>query len=167
MPSRFAHQADEHFSVVDLVARPNRALPDHLASVPHKRHLEFLIGLLYTILLDQVVYSHFPVDYPDFRALTMYPKMDRTIGFSRTLMMANPFELLEDDVLSSRGMSRADVEARFAVWAAFISLDLRTFFSTQQIGSINWPAVKDSMLADPSVTWGRAGQILATALNAD
>jgi hypothetical protein len=166
-PSRFAQQAAEHFSVVDLVARPSRALPDHLALVPHERRVEFLFALLYMILVDQVVYSHFHADYPDFRALTMYPKMDRTVGFSRTLMMANPFELLEDDVLSSRGMNRADVEVRFAVWAIFISSDLRDFFSIQQIGAINWPAVRGAMLADPSVTWGGAGQALATALIAD
>lgn len=166
-PSRFAHQAAEHFSVVDLVARPNRALPDHLASVPQERRIDFLCALLYTILIDQVIYSHHHADYPAFRALTMYPKMDRTVGLSRTLMMANPFELFEDDVLSSRGLNREDVVVRFAVWASFISSDLRAFFSGHPIGAINWPTVRGAILADPSATWGRAGQILTAALNTD
>jgi hypothetical protein len=166
-PSRFAHQAAEHFSVVDLVARPNHALPDHLASVPHERRIDFLCALLYTILIDQVIYSHHHADYSAFRALTMYPKMDRTVGFSRTLMMANSFELLEDDVLFSRGLNRELVEKRFAVWASFISFDLYAFFSSHKIGAINWPAVRRSILADPSVTWGRSGQALAATLNND
>jgi hypothetical protein len=165
--SRFASQAASHFSVVDLVARSNRGLPDHLAQVPRERNIDFLCALLYTILIDQVMYSHHAADYPTFQALTTYPKMDRTIGFSRTLTMANPFELLEEDVLSSRGLNRMGVETRFTDWATFIASDLRAFFAQHQVGQTEWHAVRSSMLTDHNVTWGVPGRVLAAALATD
>ena len=88
--SRFAEQAGEHFSVVDLVAQPDRGLQDHLKDVPVPEQLDFLCAVLYTVLIDQVMYTHRRADYLAFRAQTLYPKMDRTVGYSRTLMMANP-----------------------------------------------------------------------------
>lgn len=164
LPSHIASQAAAHFSVVDLVARPNRGLPDHLANVPREHHVDFLCALLYTILIDQVMYSHHAADYPAFQALTGYPKMDRTVGFSRTLMMANPFELIEEDVLSSRDLDRTVVATRFDTWVSFIASDLKGFVTQHWIGNTEWQAVRQSMLADPSVTWRGPGRALAAAL---
>ena len=163
-PSRFAEQSGTHFSVVDLVASPQRSMPDHLQEVPVQRHIDFLCALLYTIMIDQVMYAHRRGDYPKFRALTLYPKMDRTVGFSRTLMMANPFELLEDDVLQSRNLSRKDVTERFEHWARFIVGDLRAFFERHRVGATTWKDVEAAMLADPSVTWGAYGEFLSQSL---
>ncbi len=162
-PSRFAGQHAQHFSVVDLVARPGRRLPDHLSTVPQHAQADFLCALLYTVLVDQVMYSHRRVDYAEFESITRYPKMDRTVGYARTLMMANPYELLESEVLASRGLNPKDVEMRFEEWAAFIARDLLAFFNQRRIGSTTWELVRGAMLADPSVTWGRAGAALATA----
>ena len=166
-PSRFSEQAEDHFSVADLVVRPNKGLPDHLLEVPADQQLDFLCALLYTVLIDQVMYSHCRPDYPTFRSLTAYPKMDRTVGFARTLMMANPYELLEDDVVLSRNLRHQDAISRFRDWAAFIVADLRVFFTERAVGSTTWPNVREAMLHDPSVTWGVAGAELTAALEAD
>jgi hypothetical protein len=166
-PTRFAAQSATHFSVVDLVARPDHGLPDHLVSVPSEMHLDFLCALLYTILIDQVMYSHRHGDYPEFQAMTLYPKMDRTVGYSRTLMMANPYEVFENNILTNRGLRPEEVTERFSVWAEFIASDLCAFFTQHQVGTTTWTDVKAAMLQDPGATWGIAGAILANALASD
>lgn len=166
-PSRFAAQSTAHFSVVDLVARPDRSLPNHLAKLPSDLHIDFLCALLYTILIDQTMYSHRLGDYPVFQAIARCPKMDRTVGFSRTLMMANPYELLEDDILDSRGFQREEVVARFSGWASFIIIDLRAFFTHNQVGTTTWLDVRAALRSDPSATCGTVGAVLANALALD
>jgi hypothetical protein len=165
-PSRLAGQHEQHFSVVDLVVKPAQGLPDHLRAVPGNAQVDFLCALLYTVLIDQVMYSHRRTDYAEFQSMTHYPKMDRTVGYARTLMMANPYELLGSEILDSRGLNLKDVETRFVEWTSFITLDLPAFFKQRRIGSTTWEQVRNSMLADPSVTWGWAGTALAIALSA-
>jgi hypothetical protein len=165
--SPLAAQSAMHFSVVDLVARPDRGLHDHLADLPRDSQIDFLCALLYAILIDQVMYSHRPEDYAAFQAMTLYPKMDRTVGFSRTLMMANPYELLEGDVLASRGIEHDLAHARFVRWVSFIVDDLHAFFSQRKVGSTTWSDVRTAMLSDPDATWGQAGAALAASLASD
>jgi hypothetical protein len=163
-PSRFAWQRETHFSVVDLVAAPDRNLPDHLVDVPLAHQIDFLCALLYTILVDQTMYAHRRLDYERFRSLTNYPKMDRTVGYARALCMANPFEILDTEVLDSRGITKAEAEGRFAQWAPFIAEDLRSFFTEQRVGATTWEDIRRSILQDPGATWGAAGASLRAAL---
>jgi len=162
--SRFAYQGERHFSVVDLVANPKRGFPDHLTEIPKDMQSHFLCALYYTILIDQVMYSHHRSDYFAFQALTEYPKMDRTVGYARTLMMANPSELFSQEILASRAIPEADLLDLFQGWAVFISSDLSDFFGRQQIGATTWSTVRESMLHDSSVTFNRFGSVLADAL---
>lgn len=163
-PSRFAAHHEQHFSVIDLVANVSLGLPDHLSHIPSENQIDFLCALLYTILVDQTMYAHRQSDYEQFHSQTLFPKMDRTVGYARTLMMANPYELLEDDVLASRGFTRDQAERRFSEWAPFITADLRLFFTERSVGTTTWDNVRDSILRDPSATWGAAGASLAAAL---
>lgn len=163
-PTRFSEQGAEHFSVVDLVVRPGQGFKDHLAEVPHSDQSDFLCALFYTVLIDQVMYAHRQSDYSVFRALTRYPKMDRTVGYARTLTMANPYELFEDDVVFSRGIQRDDLFARFPVWAEFIVEDLSSFFEQHNVGTSDWPQIREAILCDPSCTWGPLGMLLTQAL---
>lgn len=166
-PLRVSEQANQHFSVADLVARPSRGLPDHLSQVPVSDQIDFLCALVYTILIDQVMYSHRPNDYAKFRSLTSYPKMDRTIGFARTMTMANPYELLDDEIIESRGIKKSDAICQFAAWSVFIAHDLRRFLTENSVGSTTWPQVRQAMLSDQSVIRGSAGADLARALEAE
>ncbi len=79
-------------------------------------------------------------------------------------MMANPYELFVDDVLTSRGLHREEVNQRFCAWALFIVDDLRAFFTQHQVGTTTWPDVKAAMMLDRSATCGVAGTSLARAL---
>lgn len=113
------------------------------------------------------MYSYRPNDYAKFRSLTLYPKMDRTIGFARTLMMANPYELLDDEIIESRGIKKSDAICQFADWSVFIAHDLRKFFTENSVGSTTWPQVRQAMLSDQNVNWGSTGADLARALEAE
>lgn len=166
-PSQFSTQADQHFSVVDLVVRPSQGLKDHLTGIAASDQTDFLCALFYTVLIDQVMYAHRQPDYSAFRALTQYPKMDRTAGYSRALMMANPYELFEDDVARSRNIPQEGIRQRFTAWVDFVVQDLRSFFERHQIGTSTWADVRDAMLCDPSCTWGSLGMSLADALRFD
>lgn len=96
------------------------------------------------------MYSHRKSDYAAFQALTQYPKADRTIGFARTLMMANPYELFSNEILQSHGIEHTEINRQFAVWASFIVQDLKSFFETHTVGDSTWDVVKAAMLSDAS-----------------
>jgi hypothetical protein len=163
--SRFAYQRERHFSVIDLVADPKRGFPDHLTEMPKDTQMHFLCALYYTILIDQVMYSHHRSDYLAFQPLTEYPKMDRTVAYARTLMLANPGEIFGQDILPSRGIGQAALLECFQGWAKFISSDLSDFFSRHQIGTTTWSAIRESMLHDPGVTFNCFGNVLVDALH--
>jgi hypothetical protein len=153
-----------YFSIGDLIASPDRGLPDHLAEIPKGEQVDWLCALFYTVLIDQVMYTHRHADYAAFHEATQYPKMDRTIGWARTMTMANPYEIFGDEVLVSRGLREKDICDRFGPWADFIATDLQRFFSEHTMGTTTWPAVRDAMLADQDCTWGTCGSILRQRL---
>lgn len=167
-PSRFAKQSDLHFSTFDLVANPANGFRDHFAGIPTSNHIDFLCALFYLILIDQVMYSHRKSDYAAFKTLTQYPKADRTVGFARTLMMANPYELFANEILQSHGIERTDINRQFAVWASFIVQDLKSFFATNTIGDSTWDVVKAAMLSDACCfADGQLGAYLKRELDSD
>jgi hypothetical protein len=166
--SRFESQSSLHFSVIDLVADPTDGFVDHLSDIPEPDRLDFLCALFYLILIDQAMYTHRSVDYDEFQARTLYPKMDRTVGLARMLLMANPYELFQDEILNSRDIERGMLTMRFAKWAPFIVKDLKAFFTKHPIGSTTWTMIRDAMLKDRDCTLlGAEGAMLKHALEAD
>lgn len=79
-------------------------------------------------------------------------------------MMADPFEIFEEDVVHSRGIRHEEIQQRFNAWAAFIVHDLRSFFEQHPIGTTTWTEVRDAMRGDPSCTWSSFGMVFADAL---
>lgn len=156
-----------YFSVGDLFASPDQGFPDHLADIPKEDQIDFLCALFYTVLIDQVMYTHRHTDYVAFRTHTQYPKMDRTIGWARTMMMANPYEVFGSEVLDHRGIGVQDICDRFELWAHFIVADLRKFFGERTVGTTTWATIRDVMLSDRDCTWGVYGSILHRSLLED
>ena len=46
-----------------------------LSHIPEGDLPYFLSSLACTVLIDQVIYTHFLIDYPGFNEMTKYPKM--------------------------------------------------------------------------------------------
>jgi hypothetical protein len=167
-PSRFSQQSDLHFSTFDLVANPANGFRDHLADIPKSSYIDFICALFSLILIDQVMYSHRKPDYAAFQALTRYPKADRTVGYARRLMMANPYELFSDEILQSRGIEPTEIDWHFSVWAAFIVQDMKSFFTTHSVGGSTWDVVKTAMLSDSACfAGGRLGAFLRRELESE
>jgi hypothetical protein len=156
--------ANVYFSVGDLIARPGEGFLDHLPHVPREQQLDYLCALCYVVLTDQVMYSHFRPEYVAFQATTRYPKMDRSIGWARTMMMANPYEVFTSEVLTSRSIDHVAAFERFELWASFIVRDLAEFFSANQLGAATWGNVRQAMLHDFGCIAGLFGEMLRCPL---
>lgn len=156
-----------YFSIGDLIAAPDNGLPDHLTDIPKEDQINFLCALFYTVLIDQIMFTHQRADYAAFRQATQYPKMDRTIEWARTMMMASPYEVFRNEVLVPRGLGEQNIRESFGLWAVFIVADLRRFFGQHLVGTTSWPAVRDAMLSDQDCTGGTYGSILRQCLLED
>lgn len=149
-----------YFSVGDLFASPTRGFPDHLADISKEDRIDYLCGLFCIILADQVMYTHFRDNYPEFLKITQYPKLDETIGWAGSLMMASPYRVLGNDVIVSRRLNATKVCERFELWARSIVTNYRKFFGEDIVATIKWPAIRHAMLSDPDCTYGQYGAIL-------
>ena len=90
--------------------------------------------------------------------------MDRTVGFAGTLKMANPYEILADDVLESRGKNRNDGSRSLRRLGAVHRSGHQLFLHDADVRSTTWAGVRHSILEDPGATWRKASETLATAL---
>ena len=50
--------------------------PENLSHIPHAEQMAFIYSLAFTVLIDQVVYTHFKSDYQEFQKMTLYPKIE-------------------------------------------------------------------------------------------
>jgi hypothetical protein len=143
-----APQSDEYFSVYDFCIE--RRI-DHLRDITYKTY--FMFSIAYTILIDQLMYTHFKECYPKFRELTLYPKMDGSAGWAGSISHANPFTIFNDDLMRTRNLDFRILEEEFLSYATFILEDLETFFNEygEQIGNINWAQVKTVMQKDRDI----------------
>ena len=157
----------EFFSIHDLRFQPDKGFPNHLVNFQKEHHIDFLCAMFYTILIDQVMYTHREQDYIIFQQLTKYPKMDMTIGWAGTLLIANPYSIFEENILDSRRLTVEVVCERFEDWARFIVRDLRCFFRDNKIGTSTWIKIRNVMLADYDCIRGVFGTILHKQLIVD
>jgi hypothetical protein len=152
-----ACQSEEFFSAWDFCIERR---VDHLQDISHKNY--FMFSVSYTILIDQLMYTHFQEAYPKFRELTHYPKMDGSAGWAGSISHANPFIIFNDDLIRTRNLDFRTLEEEFESYAKFILEDLETFFDTygEQIGTINWAQVKTVMKKDRDIGCTPIGIIL-------
>ena len=110
----------------------------------------FHCALACTVLIDQVMYSHFKKDYLKFQEMTRYPKIEA--GISN--INVNPW------LITHSGIGLTTLE-RFI---NFFVADLKDFFAQNKFEEATWEAVKKSMLDDPAVVDGSRGEILKKVL---
>ena len=124
-----------------------------LSFIPKEEKNLFLYSLACTVLIDQVMYTHFKSDYHTFQSMTLYPKFEYGI----TGVNINPWWLANQSKTSTG----------FSDFVNFFIADLKVFFLENKFAEANWEAVKLAMLNDPdvsSVTYGIYGKIFAEEL---
>jgi len=132
----------DYFSCGDFINKPSNTLPDHLADIPEEDWPDFLIAMFYMILFDQAMYTHCKEDYVSFQKLTGHPKMDGTIGWYRSLMMANPYEIFSDEVLRTRELNIENLIPKFTKWAEFIVINIRKYFECNHFDTYDWKCIR-------------------------
>ena len=132
---------------------------DSLKDISQENLAFFLSALGCSILIDQVMYTHFKEDYSTFQKKTLYPKM--WVGWTN----ANPWMVFHQNVRLPRGLHKGEAIEKFSEFADFFVQDLKGFFETQKFSSANWTKVKEVMLNDKDVCDGDFGKIFCDKLN--
>jgi hypothetical protein len=133
-------QSDYFFSLGDLVVRPEQDLPDHLIELPRADWANFLFGLHYTVVAEQAVKTCCPQFYASFKALTGYPKLkvDRSIGWGRSMTEASPREIFWGEILESRDLAISEIDDLVGPWASFVEQDLSMVFLVGSFQGCDW-----------------------------
>lgn len=131
---------------------------DALEDIGQKNLIYFLSALGCTILIDQVMYTHFREHYSEFQGMTRYPKMEA--GWTN----ANPWMVFNQNVRLSRNLHKGETSEKFSEFAEFFVSDLKEFFEKHHFSKATWKAVKEAMLNDVGVGQGEYGQIFVNKL---
>lgn len=126
---------------------------ENLSHIPHEDYTLFHCALACTILIDQVMYTHFKIDYPNFQKMTLYPKMEYGISS----MNINPWSITHNGIGNTT----------FGKFIEYFVNDLKEFFAQNHFVDANWENVRTAMLNDKDVTFGRRGQVLKESLMKD
>lgn len=126
---------------------------ENLSHIPKEDYMLFHCALACTILVDQVMYTHFRNDYQKFQQMTLYPKIEYGI----TNINVNPWSVTHSGI----GLTTLE---RFL---AFFVADLKDFFSKNKFEEATWGTVRAAMLSDQDVVGGSRGEILKRILEKD
>lgn len=133
---------------------------DTLKGIERENLVYFLSALGCTILIDQVMYTHFKDYYHAFQKMTLYPKM--WIGW----INANPWMVFHPNVRLPRGLHKKQVLEKFSTFCEFFVSDLKEFFKKHEFENATWKAVRTAMLKDPDVSRGVYGKLFIEHLKA-
>lgn len=122
---------------------------EELSHIPHENLGLFHCALACTVLIDQVMYSHFKVDYPRFREMTRYPKIE--VG--GTNFNLHPWYIIGDEH-----------RIEFKQFLEFFFRDLEEFFTQSEFEFATWNAVKSSILADEDIVGRYPGHVIREIL---
>lgn len=139
------HPDGEYLSIQQLST-------EKVVSAIGKENLEdFYCSMAFTVLIDQLMHSHFPYDSKKFEAITMYPKIE--LGISNTLV--HPWRVV------AIGVS----DDKFNEYADFFIKDYEEFFTKQHFQRANWDSVKKALIEDKDVNSTKFGKIFIDKLS--
>lgn len=123
---------------------------ENLSHIPQEDYMLFHCALACTVLIDQVMYTHFKTDYSTFQQMTRYPKIEYGI----TNINVSPWAITHSGV----GLTTLE---RFI---EFFVADLRDFFEKNKFELATWGSAKAAMLADKDVVDGSRGALFRKVL---
>lgn len=117
----------------------------NLNKIPKESRPDFLICLYFTVLIDQVMYTHYRSEYDRFSQLTQYPKYCHGLG----QIQKNPRELLLVPV--QRGMVNKEKMENELSPGMELFIDEVVDFFRSYITNIDPADFFDKLLYDPDV----------------
>lgn len=156
--SRFRHQFEEWVRKSNAHEHPREGVyisiqdlnRENLSHVPQADYMLFHCALACTVLIDQVMYTHFKEDYPKFQQITRYPKIEYGISS----ININPWSITHSGI----GLTTLE---RFI---GFFISDLKDFFQQSEFKQATWEAVRSAMLGDKDMIDGSRGEIIKRTL---
>jgi hypothetical protein len=121
-----------------------------LKHIPDERVPMFYYALALTTLIDIIMSSYFDADYPAFQLNTQYPKFEHGVSNLRV----GPWQMAELNFKP----------ATFKSFVTFFLDDQNDYFKTHTFKSADWNGVVKSMLTDPDIIQGRAGEVFVKVL---
>lgn len=113
----------------------------------------FLSALVYTVLIDQAIYSYFINDYEKFKKITMYPKFE--VG-ATTSINATPWSIFQY-------IKKVNI-SKFEDFTKFFINDLKEFFTKNCIGNITWEELEKYLAEDEDIFNNTYGKIFINNL---
>ncbi len=144
---------DGHFHILELFISPKTGR-DSLAHIKKENLAYFLSALSGTILIDQVMFTHFKEDYEGFRAETLYPKITWSPGWCANI---KPWQLFEHRIALARELRNPEKITQFTDFMKFFVDDLKIYFKEHKFKKANWDSVKAAMLGDEDVVSNKYG----------
>jgi|GEM_PF-1481999 len=150
------HSHGEEGTYISIQLLTKKNILQHVAE---DHFVLFFSFLSLTILLDELMYTHFRDKYPSFRATTMYPKVEYGI----TWCHVHPWRIL-------RTPSGREAEHIFHIFKRCSEIfleDCRKFFRQESMQGVAWKQVEQTMRDDPDVGKGMYGQVFMDALKGE
>ena len=124
--------------------------PELLTHIPKDDLMFFYCALACTVLIDQIMYTHFKKDYFHFQKLTLYPKIEWVISN----LNVSPW------AITRKGTDLSTLE----LFLKFFISDLEDFFSKRQFIDASWNNVMASILNDTDCIGDAEGKLLKKTL---
>ena len=127
---------------------------DNIRKITGENYPFFFCFLSLTILLDELMYTHFQNEYPTFRKATMYPKVEYGITWHH----AHPWHIL-------RTLPKGNnTERMFRQCAEIFLRECKEFFRREAIQSMTWERIQQGMRDDPDIGRDIYGSVFKDAL---
>ncbi|MDP2704439.1 MAG: hypothetical protein Q8P01_04460 [bacterium] len=140
------------FMIVELFKSSKQDPLEHISKANLGYFLSALAG---TILMDQVMFTHFKEDYEKFRTITLYPKITWSPGWCANV---KPWQLFEHRIALTRGLQNPEKINHFLEFMKFFVEDLREFFGKNQFQKAGWESAKSAMLNDNDIVSNKYGE---------
>jgi len=167
-------QGDASFSAEDFAVREDGS--DLLQGIHKARRMPFLYGMMFSILVDQVLYAHFGTLYPAWDVslffqgprlnLKSHPKMhfeEKGVSYH---VMERPWLIFSQENLRSRDWKSSDVVTGFRPYAdAMVGLWGRSI-DRGALPGLDWGMFVRALGRDPHVTLSPFGRAVVEAASA-
>jgi hypothetical protein len=156
------------FAAEDFAVRQDGT--DLLEKVHKARRVPFMYGMLFSVLLDQLLYTHFGAMYGTWKVslfqqdhrlgLFQHPKLSWDRGDGERAEMERPWLLFSSANLKSRDWKETDVVAAFRPFASSMVNLWGGLIERGALPGVTWAAISQAMQQDAHVSASPFGRII-------
>ncbi len=123
---------------------------ENLAHLTREEYSYFIYSFACTLLVDEIMYTYFPSDYPMFQKTTLYSKREHGIS----VVHLDPWTLI----------SKLTTLRNFDLFMEFFIKEMEIYFKTTPFEYATWKSVKTALLHDKDLKRGKEGEIFMSLI---